>query len=615
MFPDDKHFINIKCAHCNNIYGNSLACFPTLPIVVLLPSLDYILNFQPTRSGQQVLRLSKANCRRGLEFDHFLQVCTAVNRPQLEDEIGPERYIVSSWMNGGFVPFGSGIKQSFLEFLQILPDRLHITGISIRSSYLIVNSILVLTPEQSLQLRSQKSEAIDSAAYRLSNFIHFKTKWNIKIYEETFTIFKTTSRPLKCFGRKTYTPSEYFTLDSGGIYIIATNTTYKSSEYFRSASKNNSEILGNVTICEKHVPRRCDSSWILLSPGMFVILENLSIHHNVTSSLYHYGQYNLLGNNSVQICISKYDGRVESHNTVRNNDALGLITIICFLLSILFLIILLITYAIFPQLRTLPGKNLMNLATSLLINAIVWIISSFSQPQQYPAYCTAMVVLQHYFLLTSFASMSLISFHTCKTFARKTLVPKSSERQDNKLFKIYVKIVWFLPAIFAGTCFLLDWNNIMKLGYGDSEFCWFRQKDAIVYFVIIPIGISLAFNIVSFITTAVYLEKHRSQNMAARARRKKHRSILLINIKLSSLMGFNWLFGLLSVLVESNILDYLFVISTCLQGVFVSVAFVFKKETLAMYRGVIFSKRVNKTQRKSGNSIRNTSGEQSCSKL
>jgi hypothetical protein len=178
-----------------------------------------------------------------------------------------------------------------------------------------------------------------------------------------------------------------------------------------------------------------------------------------------------------------------------------------------------------------------------------------------------------------------------------------------------VKIVWFLPAIFAGTCFLLDWNNIMKLGYGDSEFCWFRQKDAIVYFVIIPIGISLAFNIVSFITTAVYLEKHRSQNMAARARRKKHRSILLINIKLSSLMGFNWLFGLLSVLVESNILDYLFVISTCLQGVFVSVAFVFKKETLAMYRGVIFSKRVNKTQRKSGNSIRNTSGEQSCSKL
>ena len=138
--------------------------------------------------------------------------------------------------------------------------------------------------------------------------------------------------------------------------------------------------------------------------------------------------------------------------TIKNTSVLGWRTIFCFLVSKLFLIILLITYAIFPQLRTLPGKNLMNLATGLLMNAIVWIISSFGQLAQFPAYCTAMVVAQHYFLLTSFASVSVNSFHTCKTFARKMPTPKSSERLEKKLLKLYLTIVWFLPDIFGGTC-------------------------------------------------------------------------------------------------------------------------------------------------------------------
>ena len=592
VFPDGKHFINKMCVDCNDIYSKSLSCFPKLPIVVRSAGFDYLLKFQSTNSGQQDLRISEANCKRGLQFDHFLQVCTAMNWLQSRDDIGPERYIVLSWMNRVFIPPKRVIKQSFLEFLQIMPDKLYITGISIKRSYLIVMSDLVLTPEQSLQLRSRESREIDSAAFKLFNFIRFRKKWNIKIYSTTFTVFKTTFRQLKCFGKKTYTPSEYLILDSGRIYIKATNTTYESSGYFRDASKD-SEVLENVSICEKYVPDLCNSSWTLLIPGTFVILENLSIYHNITSSLYHYGQYDILSNNSVRICSLKYDGRVVSHMTIKDASVLGWITTICFLVSILFLIILLITYAIFPQLRTLPGKNLMNLATGLLMNAIVWIISPFEQFAQFPAYCTAVVVVQHYFLLASFASMSVISFHTCKTFARRTPAPKSSERQEKKLFKFYLTIVWFLPAIFAGSCFLLDWKDIMKLGYGDSKICWFRQQDAIIYFVIIPIATSLVFNIVSFVITVVYLQKH-SQNMAARARRTRNRSNLLINVKLSSLMGFTWLFGLLAAVVKSsNIFEYLFVISTCLQGAFVSVAFVFKRETLTMYKGVIFSKQVN----------------------
>ena len=95
---------------------------------------------------------------------------------------------------------------------------------------------------------------------------------------------------------------------------------------------------------------------------------------------------------------------------------------------------------------------------------------------------------------------------------------------------------------------------------------------------------SLLFNIVAFLIAALYLQKH-SQNMAARESRSMKRSNFAIYIKLCSLMGFTWLFGLLDVLVGSlEIFEYLFVILTCLQGVFISMSFVFKKETLKMYK-------------------------------
>jgi hypothetical protein len=191
--------------------------------------------------------------------------------------------------------------------------------------------------------------------------------------------------------------------------------------------------------------------------------------------------------------------------------------------------------------------------------------------------------------------MSVISFHTFNTFARKLPARKSSENRQRRLFKIYLTVIWILPAIFVAACFLLDFSNVMNLGYGDPTVCWFRQMEAFVYFIYIPAALSLSFNVVTFLITASHLRKH-SQNMAVRECSSKKRSNLAIYIKLSSLMGFTWLFGLLNVVVgPTKAFDYLFVISTCLQGVFITVAFVLKKKILRMYKEMIFRGSKGKT--------------------
>lgn len=551
-----------------------------------------VLNFQRFEGRQKALELKKPKCSTGLIFDEKLQICT-INWLPPSTETGPERYRVIFWlqttqkMEGGLSK--TSTQQALHAYFQLFPENLNVTKITSKNGFFLVKSTLILTPEQSLELRSKKPDKNSLPTSKFLKLIYFKNAWEMKISNRTFKVFKTTSRPLKCFGiSKVYTAGEYVILDREKIFVNATNNTYDHTNYFIKKAANGTRALGNITVCEKYIPTSC-KLWKVLSPGHFKILENLSIYENSTSSLYDYGKYEVLGN-SIQICISLYNKYSRHLKTIGKDQVLGWITIVCFLVSIISLLALLTTYTMFSELRKLPGKNLMNLATSSLMSALFWLISSFTNPEQYPKFCTATIIIQHYSLLASFTSMSVISFHTCKTFARNMLPPKSSENHEGKLFVIYLTLIWFFPAIFVGICFLLDWKNIMILGYGDSEVCWFRQKDAYMYFIITPNAMSLLFNIVTFLTAAFYLHKH-SRNMAARESASMKRSNFAIYIKLCSLMGFTWLFGLLDVLVgSSKILGYLFVILTCLQGVFISIAFVFKKNTLRMYRRMISSR-------------------------
>ena len=433
-------------------------------------SFSFVLNFRRFGGKEKVMELNKPECETGLIYDERLQVCTIKwLRPSIE--AGRERYYVISWLKTTQKMENTLsktiVQQALLAYFQLFPENLNVTKITpVKDlSFFIVKSNLILTPEQSLELWSPKSDKNNARASKIFNFIYFKNSWQLKILNRTFTVFKTTSRPLKCFGRKIYTPREYLMLDSEKVIIYSTNFTYEKTEYFMEKSANSSEFLGNITVCHKYIPISCNL-WRVLSPQQFKILENLTIYENSTSSLHDYGQYEVLGNDSIQICMSSYKRYTGRSQMINKDQILGWITVVCFMLSIPSLVVLLITYSMFSELRKLPGKNLMNLATSLLMSAIFWLITSFTNPEQYPKLCTAMTIVQHYFLVASFASMSVISFHTCKTFARKMPAPKSSRNHERRLFIIYFALIWFLPAVFATTCFLLDANSIMSLGYG-----------------------------------------------------------------------------------------------------------------------------------------------------
>ena len=422
-----------------------------------------------------------------------------------------------------------------------------------------VSSIVVLTPQQSLELHINQSKS------KLFNYIHFSDPFTLQIKNISYTVTKKTSQPLVGVCD-----------ENGDVFISSTNQSYQIFECLMTA--------GNITVhvFKKYIPTKCNGSVVLYTAQDYTILGNSSIYVKKTSSLYGNWQYHMLPNKSVTICFEVHILNV-TRRTLHHKElpGLGYITFISFLLSILCLIFLLVTYTLFPQLRTLPGKNLVNFAVSLLLFQIFWLPLNFTDVQSNKPACKAVAVVEHYFLIASFVSMSVIAFHTCKVFARSLPAPKMSAGGERKLFCIYAVVVWILPAVFVGICLVLDADqDVVELGYGDSEICWLTGE-AYPYFVTIPIAILLLFNIVAFAITAVYFRKN-TQDMAARQARRSNLSIF---IKLSTLMGFTWLFGLLAVVVTSTtVFWYFFVILTSLQGVFVAMAFVFNAKTFSLYK-------------------------------
>ena len=81
--------------------------------------------------------------------------------------------------------------------------------------------------------------------------------------------------------------------------------------------------------------------------------------------------------------------------------------------SILSLLILLVVYCIFRELRTLPGKNLINLSIAMIFYHIFLFVAGFRNVQEL---CTGIAILLHYFVLCSFAWMSIMAFDVLKTF-------------------------------------------------------------------------------------------------------------------------------------------------------------------------------------------------------
>ena len=236
-----------------------------------------------------------------------------------------------------------------------------------------------------------------------------------------------------------------------------------------------------------------------------------------------------------------------------------------------------ITYGLFRELRTVPGMNLMNLSSSMLLSHLLWLVGTgrFTGTTA----CKGFAIVEHYLFKVSFLAMSVISYHSCYVFSQPF-----AGRVANNSYRRFVKysvFVWLTPAVFVAICVALDETETFLVHYGTD--CWMGNADAKLYLFLLPLAVLLLYNIVSFIRTAVRLHRHDKNREALQ--RNQGRQNLIICTKLATLVGFPWLFAFIGIMFpDEEVFEYLFVVFACLQGLYIGMAFLFTKKTLKLYK-------------------------------
>ena len=577
---------------CLNLLQLSGPIGPGAPAV---PTPPFTITFDISK-GKAIHSMKKDSCQETREqfYDRYLQICRlGKTLPPLKENL--DRYDVVVWLGGSAgkprVHFDDVIlrlaklfnfKTSQISGPKDVPESYNrfIAG--------VIRFEIELTDEQILRLGKvnntngpskvlYKNDTNNSSnVFPLRRLLFFTGEFNITIRGVSYAVVKTTSRQLACIRKQIYPPGTYISIKNGKYYYInSTGKMFPENKVFIEDKLNES-----ITVCEQVVPSTCIGRRIYLTSHEYVKFDNLSIFFNRTKTIYEFGEYDIQ-DGKIIMCI------LENPSEFLNQSDHPLIesylTLVCLVLSLAGLFLVIQTYLIFSELRNLPGKNLISFTMSLFFWQLLWLI-----PDEWftHVFCHVVAVIRHYLLLVSFVAMSTIAWDTHLTFAdTKFQTPRrANKKRENKDFCRYSIMVWGLPAIFVVPCAVVDGMDIYGI-YVNEQLCWFENTQPQKYLFVLPVGILLLFNVVFFALTVYAIRRVNFDTRVARVN-QSNKSMLWISLKLSSLMGFCWLFGFIHLLVKTStpIFSYLFIIFASLQGVYIAIAFVMKKQIWEMYK-------------------------------
>ena len=273
-------------------------------------------------------------------------------------------------------------------------------------------------------------------------------------------------------------------------------------------------------------------------------------------------------------------------------EAYFILTYIGCSLSVIACVLLLVTYGLFKELRTLPSRIVMNLAVAIIIgNLLILLGGPVAAAFLTIQLCASVAILLHYFFLSQFSWMSIISFEMARTFYRAyKLQTAESKGFKRNLLVAYVSIGWGTPLIITVVTIIVNSTTDGLVLYGIQEdgtlgSCWINHLKSSVVAFIAPLAMALLFNFATFVITLVFI------CVAARSKAKfsKDKNIPYIRLTLAvfSISGLTWLFGLLAIFSSAAWTWYPFIVFNSLQGLFIFLVFLATKRVIMLYRNAL----------------------------
>ncbi|ESO90282.1 hypothetical protein LOTGIDRAFT_75877, partial [Lottia gigantea] len=217
------------------------------------------------------------------------------------------------------------------------------------------------------------------------------------------------------------------------------------------------------------------------------------------------------------------------------------------------------------------GKLNASLCLWLLLAQLLLMIHGFED-----LVCRVIATICHFLWLAVFSQMSAIAVNMALTFYRITPIVSLDAAAR---FKRLTIVALTPPMVIVAVCTGLDvglTNGMLKVGYGTSLCSWIsNDMETIVIFFYTPVCLSLVINFVCFVITLCGIEKStKASSMVSHDTTRSERRKCVIYTKLSSIMGFTWITGIIAAILEYPALWYIYIILNGLQGFFIFLSFI-----------------------------------------
>lgn len=240
-------------------------------------------------------------------------------------------------------------------------------------------------------------------------------------------------------------------------------------------------------------------------------------------------------------------------------------------LSVASLLMYLVVYMCTPKLKNLPGYILTSMNISLLLAYTSYLISQL--PQVVGTSCLLSAIFLHYFFLASFFWMNVFAFDVFRALRNATKKLLVGSGAVGIRFALYSFYAWGIPLVLKIAATVVHYHpdspEHMVPVFGNDT-CMFSNSFSKVYFFFVPTATILLANTFLYIGSVIIMVHHKMRDGKPGKAAKKN---FMLQLRFGIFMGLTWVLGIIVPFVESEVLDFFYIILNSTQGIFIAVLF------------------------------------------
>ena len=285
------------------------------------------------------------------------------------------------------------------------------------------------------------------------------------------------------------------------------------------------------------------------------------------------------------MCLEDYIDVYNAMPTTVNNRGISetavfhpknIVSLVCVSLSIVCLLVTITIHMFFSVLRSQAGINNMMLAIFLLLAQSFYQFGA-GQTSIASWACSLIGGICHFMWLATMFSMTVCCTHMLMIFKKGMIISQASFNRKTVKNLVYVTCGSLLFVLInLSVSFVVSGG--LNSGYG-GEICYLSSPLMQLITFVLPSALALLANLCMFVNVVckIWNIGRRSTSLL-----NKERNYLRVYARLSALAGLTWIFGLLQLFLEFEVLEYIFIILNASQGVFIMLAFVINKRVYSL---------------------------------